>query len=99
MRITIDTKEDSHDEIKNAIKILSNLVGESALSNAGLEKEEPVKESEDSSGNVFGNIFDNASSEPNIEDEVKEQEIKPEKKEEEEYNLVTEIPQMEEYFS
>ena len=30
MKVSIDTKEDTHEEIKNVIKMLQNLVGESA---------------------------------------------------------------------
>lgn len=35
MKITIDTKEDSHEDIKKVISMLQHLVGESALSNQG----------------------------------------------------------------
>ena len=33
MKITIDTKEDSHDELRKVIKMLSSLVGEEIMSN------------------------------------------------------------------
>ncbi|MBL7056323.1 hypothetical protein ISS07_05400, partial [Candidatus Woesearchaeota archaeon] len=39
MKITIDTKEDSHEEIKNIISMLSSLVGSKAISSVSEEKE------------------------------------------------------------
>ena len=33
MKISIDTKEDSHDEIRKVIKMLQHLVGDASLSN------------------------------------------------------------------
>ena len=69
MKITIDTKEDSHTDIKRVIGMLQNLVGESKVySNQGNifesgDSEVKVTETEVSdekpaaSGNVFGNIF------------------------------------------
>ncbi|MCH8004264.1 MAG: hypothetical protein IH934_06580 [Nanoarchaeota archaeon] len=35
MKITIDTKEDSHEEIQKVIKMLSSLVGQEVMSNQG----------------------------------------------------------------
>jgi len=35
MKITIDTKEDSHQEIQKVIKMLSSLVGQEVMSNQG----------------------------------------------------------------
>jgi hypothetical protein len=54
MKITIDTKEDSHEEIKRAIQLLSHLVGESVVPNSS-----NVFESSDSSvsGGMMG-MFD-----------------------------------------
>ena len=34
MKITIDTKEDSHEEIQKVIKMLSSLVGQEVISNS-----------------------------------------------------------------
>ena len=58
MKISIDTKEDSHDEIKKVIKMLHNLVGDSeeVFTNqpeSGAQETSPM-------ANIFGDI--NASS-------------------------------------
>ena len=56
MKITIDTKEDSHEEIKKIIKMLSSLVGEEFRTN-----QPNIFESADQpapSGGVFGSLFD-----------------------------------------
>ena len=55
MKITIDTKEDSPEEIRKAIQLLSNLIGEKHEDKAGniFEGDAPKAE-----GSVFGNIFD-----------------------------------------
>lgn len=64
MKITIDTKEDSHDEIKETIKMLQNLVGDNAsvASNQNIQKivEEKKDEKEKEVVNVFENLFNEA---------------------------------------
>lgn len=53
MKITIDTKEDSAEEIKKIIGFLNSVVGKGAVSNADFfeQKEIPPE-------NVLGTIFD-----------------------------------------
>ena len=58
MKVSIDTKEDSHEEIKKVIKMLQNLVGDSQE----IFTNQPVPESgSQSSENPFNNIFGDAS--------------------------------------
>ena len=56
MKISIDTKEDSHEDIKKVINMLKHLVGEhSATNNPNIFGEnKPEAESED---NTFSNFF------------------------------------------
>ena len=81
MKITIDTKEDSHEEIKKIIKMLSSLVGEEAFTNQGNIFEN--KSSDLGNQNMFG-MFDNKNQ--NTTEETK-------KKEEDDIN----DPRIEEY--
>ncbi len=69
MKISIDTKEDSHDDLKRVIRMLQNLVGESTepLTNQpGLfseQKTENIKSQEEedklqqSTDNLFADLF------------------------------------------
>ena len=58
MKITIDTKEDSHSEIKKVISLLTHLIGETPASNHNIfDDSKPTEES----GNLF-NIFDTPAS-------------------------------------
>ncbi|MCK4589830.1 MAG: hypothetical protein KAT77_05270 [Nanoarchaeota archaeon] len=59
MKITIDTKEDSHEEIKKVISLLTHLIGETPMTNSKniFDNSKPTEES----GNLF-NIFDNPQS-------------------------------------
>ena len=88
MKIEIDTKHDSPEEIKKVIKMLHHLVGEHAYSNQPniFEDSEPSlgSSSEESGSNAFLNIFGNAG-EPKEEpmDEPKEEPMDEEKKAEE----------------
>lgn len=80
MKITIDTKEDSHEEIRKVIRMLQNLVGEEKVySNQGniFNDSKPVTK------NVFGNLFSN--------DNKEESQLKEEKPSEEEKKDVPEI--------
>lgn len=54
MKITIDTKDDSPEEIRKAIQLLSNLIGEKheSQTNNIFDDDTP------SNGSVFGNVFD-----------------------------------------
>ncbi|MFH1642509.1 MAG: hypothetical protein ABIC04_06445 [Nanoarchaeota archaeon] len=66
MKITIDTKDDSHDDIKKVIKLLAHLIGE------GADKPDisgdSVQDNSVQQGNVFGNLF--GSSEPVLQEET-----------------------------
>jgi hypothetical protein len=55
MKISIDTKEDSHEEIKKVIKMLQNLVGESQE----VFTNEPKVTSQEASpmANIFGDVL------------------------------------------
>jgi hypothetical protein len=68
MKITIDTKEDSHEEIRKVIGMLQKLVGE-AQTNGGLFSGSPSSEPSPASSGGFMNMFgDNSSpSEPSSE--------------------------------
>lgn len=65
MRVTIDTKEDSPEQIKHAINILTNLLGEEkVLTNRPVTQESsPAQESNEQQANVFDNIFNNNQAE------------------------------------
>ena len=65
MKITIDTKEDSAEEIKKLIKMLSSLIGEEYKS------VDENKEIPEVSEGVF-NMFDSPAEEKNEEDEKEE---------------------------
>ena len=63
MKITIDTKEDSHDEIRKLIKMLQHLVGENAVSNAPNifgETSSAPSAATDAFANLFDSVQDNA---------------------------------------
>ena len=77
MKITIDTKEDSHEEIKKVIGLLTHMVGEQPVSNqpnifddsdsfgvSAPSEEAPVESTPAPSGNVFGNMFDSSAQSP-----------------------------------
>jgi len=79
MKITIDTKEDSHQEIRKVIKMLSSLVGEKEIfSNQkdvfSDDKEESVESDDQSSGifNMFGSSTEKKSEDGTTE-ETKEE--------------------------
>ena len=60
MKITIDTKEDSHEEIKKVISLLTHLIGQTPSSNRNIfDDSKPTEES----SNLFS-IFDNPSTPP-----------------------------------
>ena len=57
MKISIDTKEDSHDDLKKVIKMLQHIVGDSG---EVFTNQQPA--SETSAANPFANIFGDTSS-------------------------------------
>ncbi|MBW3002000.1 hypothetical protein KY338_02440 [Candidatus Woesearchaeota archaeon] len=83
MKITIDTSQDSHSEIRKAIRMLQSIVGEgSVYSNSpsrnifddpsptlGSEPE-PSSASEETTGSAFASIFDNPA--PGSEEDKEE---------------------------
>lgn len=99
MKITIDTKEDSHSEIKKVISMLSALVGgeETTYSNKDIFSDSspevtPTSDSSktpspESSGGVFGNLFSNDKTGETAVEEKKEDEKPEEKKEESDENV------------
>jgi len=63
MKITIDTKEDSHDEIRKIIRMLSSLVGEETRFNQG-NIFEGSSSATPNSGNLLGNLFGGSDASP-----------------------------------
>ena len=73
MKISIDTKEDSHQDIKNVIRMLSHLVGEDARTNApsnifadSSSSDTPTEQAGSAFVGLFGN--DNSSDDPKPEE-------------------------------
>ena len=95
MKITIDTKEDSHEELRKVIKMLSSLVGEEVMTNQGDifggSSETPTSE-QGKSSDIF-NVFNNTTSETKTEPEKTTED----KKEEKDDDLGIDIPGVEEY--
>lgn len=85
MKITIDTKEDSHEEIKKIIKMLSSLVEEETFTNQGNIFED--KSSEVGNQNMFG-LFDNKNQNTPAEES---------KEEKDKEDLDIDIPGVQEY--
>jgi len=72
MKITIDTKEDSHEEIRNAIRMLSHLVGDEVKTNAPANIFED-NSSETSGASALASMFGNDSPSPsNISNDEEE---------------------------
>jgi len=76
MKITIDTKEDSHAEIKKIIRMLSSLVGsEEIMSNQGdVFSDDSEESSEQKSPGVFSMFGSTEEQSEDIEIEPKEAE-------------------------
>ncbi|TKJ17168.1 hypothetical protein CEE44_01380 [Candidatus Woesearchaeota archaeon B3_Woes] len=82
MKISVDTKEDSHEDIRKIIKMLQNFVGDSAFSNQGslFNDDPPSLDSSDSSDegtNAFSAMFGDDS--PPLPDVPSNEEIEEEK--------------------
>ena len=89
MKITIDTKEDSHNEIRKIIKMLSSLVGEKEV----MSNQSDIfsdDNSEQQSTDMF-NMFNQDKSETKTDEEKTDED----KKEDTDVDL--DIPQFEEY--
>ena len=97
MKITIDTKEDSHEEIRKVIRMLQHLVGETSYSNERVSKQRNIFE--DSSPSIQASPSESASPQPgsafaamfNNNSPISSEEAKPK-----EYNY-NEIPEVIEY--
>lgn len=86
MKITIDTKEDSPEEIRNIIKMLSSLVGEKEPTGSQNDLFSQDSSPQDSTGfvDMFGNSNLEAKENPETETKPKEE-------------LDLDIPGLEEY--
>ena len=62
MKLSIDTKEDSHDEIRKVINMLQNIVGDSQQ----VFSNQPMPSDSSSSSSPFGNIFGDAFAQPSV---------------------------------
>ncbi len=94
MKITIDTKEDSHEEIQKAIRLLSALIGDKEIiSNRGdlfgNDAPSDSKGSDDSSSGSSGGVFSMFN--PGSENKS---EIREDKKQE---DIDTDLAELEEY--
>jgi len=69
MKITIDTKDDSHEDIRKVIRMLSHLVGDDYKTNASSNIFDDDKD-DDNTGSALADLFgdDNASSQQTPED-------------------------------
>ena len=68
MKISIDTKEDSHDDIRKVIKMLQHLVGETSLSSGTSLIDNPTPES----ASLFNMFQESSTPAPLTEEEKKE---------------------------
>ena len=57
MKITIDTKQDSHEDIRKIVQLLGHLLGENVVTNAPEQQELPAE-----SGTLLADIFGPATS-------------------------------------
>jgi len=76
MKITIDTKEDSPEEIKKAIRLLSALVQGKEKHSSIFEDESPLTTSEPA-GNAFATMFGSDTPQPELQENGKEKEEIP----------------------
>jgi len=84
MKISIDTKEDSHEEIKKVIKMLQNLVGDSQeiftnqpiseSTSQEIVKETETEETPQSTEDLFAELFSEEELKKMNETEIKEEE-------------------------
>jgi hypothetical protein len=86
MKITIDTKEDSYDDIKKVIKMLSSLVeGKEVFSNQrNIFDDKGILEQGNAFTNIFGNVEEkreNTEKDNNKEQEMDDKEESPDKTE------------------
>lgn len=99
MKITIDTKEDSHEELREVIKMLSSLVGHEVISNqkdifsdapdSNINQDDSQENSSQPGNDMFNMFSDNS--------EIKAEETTENKEEEKEEVEDLGIPNIEEY--
>ena len=87
MKISIDTREDSPEEIRKAIRMLQSLVHDREVytnsrnifedSGSFAQPSQPASEAQPSAGNVFGNLFGDTP-QSSQQEETKEKEEIPE---------------------
>jgi len=91
MKLTIDTKEDSHEEIKKAIKMLATIVGDEPVYTNSIPKapvanifesssNEVTPSTSEPSGSIFGNMFGDTSSPAETTEPVEEKEEEKDEK-------------------
>ena len=102
MKITIDTKEDSHEEIQRVIKMLSSLVGEEMMSNQGdifsdssSESKSSDMFSDESSKTEGSDIFNMFGSSESSNSETKTEDTEEKKEEKDDVDI--DIPEVREY--
>ena len=80
MKITIDTKEDSHDDLRKVIRMLQHMVGES--NDGAILSNSSSGPSEESTG-AFFNMFGDSPSSPSIDEDSSDDDDQEEEKEDE----------------
>jgi len=91
MKITIDTSQDSHNDIRKAIRMLQSIVGEGPVYSNSPSRNifddpspslgsssEPEPAQEQDTGNAFASIFDNPAPASESEEKKEEDEEIPE---------------------
>ena len=74
MKVSIDTKEDSHEEIKKVIRMLQNLVGDSEEIFTNQPAESSAQPAENAFTNIFGDTSNTSQETPNSEQTTEETE-------------------------
>ena len=91
MKITIDTKEDSHEEIRKIIRMLSSLVGEEVMTNSEVANQSDIFSSSNAqteSSDMFSMFSANSVNEaPTSNSEKKPEEVKQTKQEDIDFDL------------
>ncbi len=93
MKITIDTKEDTHEEIMKIVTMLSSLAGKEVMSNEGDVFEK--KDADLGTGNLFGMFDNNEQSSEKPEEQSENPDQEEEDNDGEELDLG--IPQLKNY--
>ena len=94
MKISIDTKEDSHDDLKKVIRMLQNLVGES--NEIFTNQPDNSESGSTNTPNVFSNIFGDSSPSQDIATPETAQETQKDETEQSTEDLLAELVSEEE---